>query len=52
MAGIDFESPQELIDWIQRTFEVIPRHVLAEVFESWLRRVQDCTESKGSYIKE
>jgi hypothetical protein len=39
MVGIDFESPQELIDSIQSTFEVIPRHVLDEIFEAWLRRV-------------
>jgi hypothetical protein len=51
MIGIDFESPQGLIDWIQLTFEAIPRHVLKKVFESWLRRIQDCINSKGSYIK-
>jgi hypothetical protein len=36
--GIDFESPQGLIDWIQLIFEAIPRHVLESVFESWPRR--------------
>jgi hypothetical protein len=51
MIRIDFESPQGLIDWIQLTFEAIPRHVLESVFESWLRRIQDCLKSKGSYIK-
>jgi hypothetical protein len=39
ILGIDFESPQELIYWIQLTFEAIPRHVLDKVVESWLRRV-------------
>jgi transposase len=51
IIGIDFESPQALIDWIQLTFETIPRHILDKVFESWLRRVQDCINSQGSYIK-
>jgi transposase len=50
MVGIDFESSQDLIDWIQSTFEAIPRHVLDEVFESWLRIVQDCINNKESYI--
>jgi hypothetical protein len=48
MAGIDFESPQELLNWIHSTFEAIPTHILDEVFESWLRRVQDCINSNGS----
>jgi transposase len=39
MVGIDFESRRDLIDWIQSTFETIPRHVLHEVFKSWLRRL-------------
>jgi histone-lysine N-methyltransferase SETMAR len=34
IVRIDFESPHELIDWIQSTFEGIARHVLDEVFES------------------
>jgi transposase len=51
MIGIDFESPQGLIDWIQLIFEAIPRDVLENVFESWLRRVQDCMNTKWSYIK-
>jgi hypothetical protein len=51
IIGIDFESPQALIDWIQLTFEAIPRHILDKIFESWLRRVQDCINSQGSYIK-
>jgi hypothetical protein len=34
IVGIDFWSPQELIDWIQSTFEAIPTHVLDEVFKS------------------
>jgi transposase len=51
IVGIDFGSPRELIDWIQLTFEAIPGHILHSVFESWLRRVQDCINSEGSYIK-
>jgi transposase len=51
MIGIDLESPHELIDWIQSTFEAITRHVLNNIFEIWLRRVQNCINSKGSYIK-
>jgi hypothetical protein len=51
IPGIDFGSPQELIDWIQLTFEAIPRHFLDKVFESWLRRVQDCIDRQRSYIK-
>jgi hypothetical protein len=34
ILGIDFESPQALIDWIQLTFEAIPRPVLDKAFES------------------
>jgi hypothetical protein len=51
MIGIDFESPQELIDWIQLTFEAVPRNVLENFFEGWLRRIQDWINSNGSYIK-
>jgi hypothetical protein len=50
MIGIDFGSPRELIDWIQSTFEAIPKHFLDEVFKSWLGRLQDCINSKGAYI--
>jgi histone-lysine N-methyltransferase SETMAR len=50
MVGIDFGSPRELIDEIQSTFEAIPRHILDEAFKSWLRRLQDCNNSKGAYI--
>jgi hypothetical protein len=34
ILGIDFKSPQVLIDWIQLTFEAIPKHFLDQVFES------------------
>jgi transposase len=51
MVEINLESPQELIDWIRSTFDAIPRHLLDEVFKSWLRRAQDCINSKGTYIK-
>jgi hypothetical protein len=50
IGGIDFESPQELIGWIESIFEAISSHVLDKVFENWLRRAQDCLKSKGSYI--
>jgi transposase len=50
MVEIDFGSPRELIDWIQSTFEAISRHLLDEIFKSWLRRLQDCINSKGAYI--
>jgi transposase len=32
MIRINFESPRELIDWIQSICEAIPRHVLDEIF--------------------
>jgi hypothetical protein len=51
IIGIDFGFPKELIDWIRLTFEAIPRHVLDKVVESWVRRVQDCINSYGPYIK-
>jgi hypothetical protein len=51
MIGIDFESPRELINWIQSTFEAIPTLLLDKDFESWLRRVRDYINIKGSYIK-
>jgi hypothetical protein len=50
MIEIDFKSPQELIDWIQSTFEAIATHVLDEVFKNWLRRLHDCINSKEAYI--
>jgi transposase len=51
IPGIDFESPHALIDWIQLICQASPRHALDKVFESWLRRAQDCINSQGSYIK-
>jgi hypothetical protein len=50
MLGIDFGSPRELMDWIQSAFEAIPRSFLDELFKSWLRRLEDCINSKGAYI--
>jgi hypothetical protein len=50
MIEIDFGSPRELIDWIQSTFEAIPRHVLDDVFKSWLGRLHDCINRKRAYI--
>jgi hypothetical protein len=50
MVGIDFGSRRELIDWIQSTFEAIPTHILDEVFKNWLRRLQNCINSKEAYI--
>jgi hypothetical protein len=51
MIEINFESRHELIDWIQSPLKAIPRHVLDEVFDSWLRRLHDYINSKVSYIK-
>jgi hypothetical protein len=50
MVGIDFGSLRELIDWIQSSFEAIPRHFLDEVFKSWLRRLQDYVNSEAAYF--
>jgi hypothetical protein len=46
MIGFDFGSCRDLIDRIQSISEAIPRHVLDEVFKSWLRRLQDWINSK------
>jgi hypothetical protein len=51
MVGIDFESSQELINWIRSTLEAIPSQVLNEVFESWPRRAPDCVNSKDHISK-
>jgi hypothetical protein len=46
-----FRGFQSLIDRIEPIFEVISGQVLDKVFESWPRRVQDCINSEGSYIR-
>jgi transposase len=52
MLGLEFDSPEALLDWIRTEFERISRQVLEEVFEDWIARVQKCIECEGDYFPE
>jgi transposase len=39
LIGPEFDSPDALIAWIKATFEALPKPVLEQAFEEWIRRV-------------
>jgi transposase len=52
MIGREFDSPDALIAWIKATFEALPKPGLEQVFEEWIRRVEQCIDNEGSYFPE
>jgi hypothetical protein len=35
MIDLEFESPEDRLEWIQATFDGIPKPVLEKVFTAW-----------------
>jgi hypothetical protein len=52
MLGLEFDSPDELLEWIESEVSRIGREVLMKVFENWIIRVQKCIECRGDYFPE
>jgi hypothetical protein len=50
LAGMQYETPEDLFCEVKRTIEGIPPNVLRSVFESWKRRLLDCWNSVGEYV--
>jgi hypothetical protein len=44
MLGLEFDSPEALLDWINAKFQRIPSEVLEGFIDSWIIRLQKCTE--------
>jgi hypothetical protein len=40
MAGLEFDSAEDILYWIRVEFERIPPAVLEDVFESWINRLE------------
>jgi hypothetical protein len=52
ILGLEFESPEALLVWINAEFERMPRGTLEEVFKCWIIRVQNCIEFQGDYFPD
>jgi hypothetical protein len=52
MLGLEFDSPEALLDWVKAEFQRIPSGVLEGVFESWIIHVQKCIEYESDYFPE
>jgi hypothetical protein len=52
MIGQEFDSPDALIVSIKATSEALPKPVLDQAFEEWIRRVEQCIDNEGSYFPE
>jgi hypothetical protein len=52
ILGLEFESPEASLAWINAEFERMPRQTLEEVVECWILRVQKCIEYQGHYFPE
>jgi transposase len=52
ILGLQSESPEASLAWINAEFERIPTETLEEVFECWIIRVQKCIEYQGDYFPE
>jgi hypothetical protein len=50
MIGLEFESPEDLLEWIQATFHGIAKPVLEKVFTTWMERLETCVQRNGGYI--
>jgi hypothetical protein len=52
MIEQEFDSPEDLIAWIEATFERISKQVIQYVFEDWIERVERCIAHEDSYFSE
>jgi hypothetical protein len=41
MIGLEFESPEDLLEWIQAPFDNMPKTVIEKVFAAWLEPISD-----------
>ena len=46
-----FDSPEDILDWIQEKFDTFSKGVIKSVFEDWERRLHRCIECGGDYIQ-
>jgi hypothetical protein len=44
----EFDSSDTLIAWINISVETIPKPVLEQVIEVWIRQVEQCIDNEGS----
>lgn len=51
LAGMTFNSRDEIVEWITDEFERIPSDELMRAFHNWQRRLEECSMSDGSYLK-
>jgi hypothetical protein len=52
ILGLEFESSEALLAWINAEFERTRRGTLEGFFECWIIRVQKCIECQGDYFPE
>ena len=51
IQGIEFESSDEIKEWIEDEFEKIPPEELRRVFSLWAMRLRACIELEGHYVE-
>ena len=51
IRGIEFESSEQIKEWIEAEFEKIPPDELRRVFQLWKLRLQACIELEGHYVE-
>jgi hypothetical protein len=52
MIGRKFDSPEDLIRWIQAAFLRISSDTIERVFDEWIDRAERCILYEGSYFPE
>jgi hypothetical protein len=52
ILGLEFESREAFLGWINAGFERMPKEILEEVFKCWIIRMQKCIEYQGNYFPE
>lgn len=50
LAGLKFESPDELFEYINEILMKIPKETLINVFFEWEKRLKQVIENNGEYI--
>ena len=51
-GSLRFESPDEILYWIEQKFSDIPRVELIRVFQAWEERLRWVIANKGEYYPE
>ena len=51
IRGLEFESAEEIKEWIIAQFDLIPADELKRVFEEWEMRLRACIERGGDYVE-